>query len=401
MKVLIDASQVAGGGAVQVALAMMTQAAADRDHEWHVAVSGELSEQVDAHFDQALASLTRLPKRRNAFERLTFPRRFMPPLERRIAPDAVYTLFGPPYWRAKAVHLVGFALGRMIYPELDQADSHQNTAWWRLQARALIDRFRRRQFHRPDYLVVESATVRDRLSRFFHIDPARIFVVANSFSPVFATTLAGIDSAPPDDRYRIAVPCSFYPHKNLGLIPPTAALLAQTLDRPFEFCFTLPPTHPGYQALQSQGVALGVSEHLATRGTLKHGDIARLYRESHAVFLPTLVECSTAVYPESFCAGVPLVTSDLDFARELCGPAASYIDPRAPQAAADALATLLTDPTAAQAQVTRATAFLKDHYPSPDQKWRTQIDTIQRACHRRNSDHPIAGSQPAPAKRNP
>ncbi len=401
MKVLIDASQVAGGGAVQVALAMMTQAAADTDHEWHVAVSGELSDQVDAAFDHKLAGLTRLPKRRNGYERLTFPRRFMPPLERRIAPDAVYTLFGPPYWQAKAVHLVGFALGRMIYPELDQADSHQNTAWWRLQARALIDRFRRRQFHRPDYLVVESTTVRDRLSRHFGIDPARIFVVANSFSPVFAETLAHIDSKPPSDRFRIAVPCSFYPHKNLGLIPPTAALMAQTLSRPFEFCFTVPTVHPGWQALQRQGVELGVSEHLATRGTLKHGDIARLYRESHAVFLPTLVECSTAVYPESFCAGVPLVTSDLDFARELCGPAARYVDPRSPAAAAEALSALLTDEAAAQAQVTRATSFLKEHYPSPEQKWRTQIETIYRACHRRNSDRPITGSRPAPAKRNP
>lgn len=399
MNVLIDASQVAGGGAVQVALAMITQAAEDRGRGWHVAVSGELSEQVAPRFDEQLASLTRLPKRRNSFERLTFPKRYLPALERRIKPDAVYTLFGPPYWQAKAPHLVGFALGRMIYPELDQNDSHRNTAWWRIQTRALIDHFRRRQFHRPDYLVVESETVRRRLSEQFGIARDRIFVVPNSFSPVFAAELAKRTNSPPTDRYRIAVPCSFYPHKNLGLIPPTAALLQQQLDRPVEFCFTIPSQHPGWQGLQSQADTLGVGDCLVTRGTLKHGDIAGLYREAHAVFLPTLVECSTAVYPESFCAGVPLVTSDLDFARELCGDAAVFIQPRSPQSAAEGLAKVLGDGAFAKRQAAAASTFLTQNYPSPQAKWQTQIETITRACEGTLSRPKTV--TPSPVKRNP
>ena len=386
MKVLIDASQVAGGGAVQVALAMIANASSDREHQWHVAVSGELSDQVPADLASGLDGFTRLPKRRNALERFLIPKWHMPAIERRIAPDAVYTLFGPPYWRARAVHLVGFALGRMIYPELDQEDRHQQQPWWRRKSRALKDDFRRRQFSAPDYLVVESETVRARVQRFFGIDGQRIFVVPNSFSPVFSQELERLQSAPPEDRYRIAIPCSYYPHKNLGLVAPTAAALQPLVDRPLEFCFTLPESGAPWQKLRAQARGLGVENCLTTRGTLAHHDIPRLYRESHATFLPTLVECSTAVYPESFCAEIPLVTSDLDFARELCGPAACFIDPRCAGAAAEGLAKVLMDLDFAKQLVSQGRTYLQQAYPNPQTKWQRQIETIQRAC-----------LQPAPA----
>ncbi|CAM2007875.1 glycosyltransferase family 4 protein [Acanthopleuribacter pedis] len=380
MKCLIDASQIARGGAVQVALAMITKAAADPNHEWHVAVSGELSAEISDALGGRLADLIRLPRRRNSFERMMVPRRYMPGVERAAKPDVVFTIFGPAYWHAKAPHLVGFALPRMIYPELEHVGKDHQPPWWRARLRGFIDGIRRRQFHRPDYLVVETETVRTRLEQCFGIQPDRVIVVPNSFSPIFADEIAKLTVSPPNDRFRIAVPSSFYPHKNLGLIPPTAAKLRDQLDRPFEFCFTLPEQSPGWQDLAAKAEALGVAQYLTTRGALPHGEIARLYRESHVVFLPTLLECSTAVYPETFCAGIPLVTSDRDFARELCGGGARFIDPHSPDSAAEALAEVLSNPKVADQLVGNARQILPLHYPNPDQKWQAQLAAIYRAC---------------------
>ncbi len=67
----------------------------------------------------------------------------------------------------------------------------------------------------------------------------------------------------------------------------------------------------------SDAARLGVRDSVRTLGTVPHADIARLYTLSDAVFLPTWLECSTATYPRRSPQEC-LITSDLDFARELC-----------------------------------------------------------------------------------
>jgi glycosyltransferase involved in cell wall biosynthesis len=45
------------------------------------------------------------------------------------------------------------------------------------------------------------------------------------------------------------------------------------------------------------------------------------------LILPTLLESFTATYLEAMKFDCPVLTSDLDFAREVCGDAAIYFDP--------------------------------------------------------------------------
>ena len=46
-----------------------------------------------------------------------------------------------------------------------------------------------------------------------------------------------------------------------------------------------------------------------------------------ALFLPTLLECFSASYPEAMLLKKPIVTSDLPFATTVCDNAALYFDP--------------------------------------------------------------------------
>jgi glycosyltransferase involved in cell wall biosynthesis len=55
--------------------------------------------------------------------------------------------------------------------------------------------------------------------------------------------------------------------------------------------------------------------------------LANYYRHSSALILPTLLESFTATYLEAMQFDCPVLTSDLDFAREVCGEAAIYFDP--------------------------------------------------------------------------
>ena len=55
--------------------------------------------------------------------------------------------------------------------------------------------------------------------------------------------------------------------------------------------------------------------------------MGNLYKSSNAMLLPTLIESFGIPYVEAMSLGVPILTSDLDFAHDVCGNAASYFDP--------------------------------------------------------------------------
>ena len=59
--------------------------------------------------------------------------------------------------------------------------------------------------------------------------------------------------------------------------------------------------------------------------------------------MPTLLECFTATYPEAMRMEVPIVTTDLEFARGLCGDAACYYSAIDAEACAEAIYKVATD----------------------------------------------------------
>ena len=52
-----------------------------------------------------------------------------------------------------------------------------------------------------------------------------------------------------------------------------------------------------------------------------------LYKQVDGMIMPTLLESFSATYIDSMALGVPIFTSDRDFARDVCGDAAWYFDP--------------------------------------------------------------------------
>ncbi len=68
-----------------------------------------------------------------------------------------------------------------------------------------------------------------------------------------------------------------------------------------------------------------------------------LYEECDLMFLPTLVECFSAAYPEAMVMGKAIVTTDLGFARSICGEAALYFTPMDAISAASQIEQLMKD----------------------------------------------------------
>lgn len=385
MRVLIDCSRIRSGGGMQGALSLIHNAAETRGHEWHLALSHEVAGQLPDEIVRRCAGITLPMYKALPVNKLLGPFH-MSSVEKRLKPDVVYSYGGPVYWRSAAPHVVGFAQGYLIYPEIDTYQWFSFTGKLR---KFVTMTAARRSFLQADCLIVETPLVKKRVSEVLGFPSQRIFVVPNTYSPLFEAGLRKEPELPKSNAFSIFVPSDYLPHKNLGLIVQVAAELVKKRQHDFEFVFTLPPGSKGWQTIRSNAEKAGVEEHLRTVGKIPHADLAKYYQAADAVFLPTLLECSTAVYPESFLARVPLMTSRTDFAQELCGDAALYFDPYSPQDAAEAVFKVIMDSSLRDCLTGAGCSQLEKTYVTPDEKWKLQLDCIRKAadmgCRKRRS----------------
>jgi len=100
------------------------------------------------------------------------------------------------------------------------------------------------------------------------------------------------------------------------------------------------------------------------------------------MFQPTLLECFSATYPEAMKMEVPIVTTDLEFARGLCGNAAIYYSPLSARDAAGAIYKTATD-KALQTQLKDAGKQQLLSYDTYDQRAEKLIGILEKIVQQR------------------
>lgn len=389
MKVLVDCTPISIGGGIQVAIALIAGLREQTDIVWRAVASSPIEAALPAEI-LADGRVIRI-KKETRFDRIRL-RSALIDIEQEFAPDIVFTVFGPAYFRARGPHVVGFALPYLIY----ERDGLIPAA---TPSERFVDWLRCVMLRRADHLVVETETVRRRLAGRLRIDPARISVIGNSVNP-FLMRKPAADA--PAGRFNFLIPSAYYLHKNLEIAPRVAAAMRQ-LDPDLDFVFqlTLEAGEAPWTAIAEQAQRLGVSDRLVTLGVLPLEDLARAYREASAVFLPTVREASTAVYPESFYFRRPLVTSDMDFARELCGEAAMFVAPHAPQEIACRLIELARSPKMRARLVEAGIQQLARAYPQAKDKFAMQMAMLAALARREGAKADAAGRELAAEPERP
>jgi glycosyltransferase involved in cell wall biosynthesis len=85
--------------------------------------------------------------------------------------------------------------------------------------------------------------------------------------------------------------------------------------------------HPNAAKFLSDINKYNLQEHIINVGPLKQTELAGYFYNCDALLFPTLLESFSATYLEAMYFGLPILTSDLDFAHYICGEAALYFDP--------------------------------------------------------------------------
>ena len=320
MKILIDASNLKVGGAIQVSLSVIKQLSSDKYQDLDIYYV--VSENVYKHAKQFL--------KKNNFEIITTDIKTIFPWNkgrRRIKElsesyDVIFTIFGPTYWGTCGPrHLIGFANPWIVsqhsiaYKKLNVIRRTFTKLKVGIQGYLLWDPL--------SYYVTETEAIRKLFIKKFNCDNDKIKVVPNCLNYVFNN----LHAEEINDKFNLrSLKCikfvtitHNYPHKNLSVIPGVYTELRK-LGVNCKFIITINENDYEKQSDIFKSATLNL-------GPVSINDCPAIYKYCDILFLPTLLECFTASYLESMKMQLPICTSDLDFARTLCGNAAVYFNP--------------------------------------------------------------------------
>ena len=141
-------------------------------------------------------------------------------------------------------------------------------------------------------------------------------------------------------------------------------------DFNFRFVLTIPETRATF-------IPHEYRRHFILLGPVDVSECPYLYQQADIMLLPSLLECFSATYPEAMRMEVPIVTTDLEFAKGLCGDAACYYSAIDGKAAADAIYHVATDKPYAQKLVEAGKKQLK-HYDNYEQRTAKLIALLEK-----------------------
>lgn len=142
---------------------------------------------------------------------------------------------------------------------------------------------------------------------------------------------------------KILYPTRFYNHKNLEILSDVATNILKKSNRTFKLILTLSEENEKEKNILNQLAPLIKRGVIINVGVQPLSKMPDLYRSSDILFMPTFLETFGLPYIEGMSFGLPIVTSDKDFSREICGEAALYFNPYSSDSIANSLVRLMSD----------------------------------------------------------
>lgn len=322
MILLINASTLSGTGVSQVTISFIYECRNFAGNIYHVFLSRSVAKQIDEKDFGANFKFYVIKNHPIYGYKGYRSRHYMISLEKQIKPDCVFSVFGPSWWTPQAPHLMGYAYPHYVYPEspIFKIMSMKERLYRHFQK--FIHRYYLRK--NGQYYVCETEDVSKRLSRYLHVKPNRIFTVSNSYNHFFSAFKSGNCLLPRkrSKEFRFVSLCSPYLHKNLTILNKVIPLMKFDEDlKNIKFVVTI--NNDIYHKIFEDDV----QDFILNVGVLPPNLCPQLYSECDALFLPTLLECFSANYPEAMFMRKPILTSNLSFSTSVCGDAALYFDP--------------------------------------------------------------------------
>lgn len=179
-------------------------------------------------------------------------------------------------------------------------------------------------------------------------------------------------------------------HKNFEVLVGAVKVLRKLTYRPFRCLLTTAlEHHPEARKLLKRIEREGLQYLILNIGPVPRERVAETYEQADAHLLPTLLETVSLTYDEAMHFGLPILTSDRDFARERCQDAAVYFDPLDAESVARAMASVMQDADL-RARLVENGKRIVAKSPTWDEIAAQFVDVLERVA----TGRPIAEMQP-------
>lgn len=324
MKILVNTSTLVGSGVTQVAVSFLYECLKlDNRNEYHVFLGKKVSEAIHKEdFDKRFCFYDFPIKPVSIFKgglRSVFQ---MKKIEKKLNPDVTFTIFGPSYWTPNSPHLQGYAYPHYVYKESPFFEKINVKERLKIRLLEFIHlKFLKRNGH---YFVSETQDVSERFKILVNRINDQFYTASNTCNSFF------VDFVKKDDNhyfdkdtsyFYFASLCTLQTHKNLTILNKVIPLLVDQGEINMRFVLTIS------EGEVNKVFDKDVRDFIIPVGRINPDECPLLLSTCDALFLPTLLECFTANYPEAMALRKPIMTSNLSFATKLCGEAALYFDP--------------------------------------------------------------------------
>lgn len=290
--------------------------------------------------------LTVVPVGTGLIGRMTFELGGGALIARRRGARIVFTLFGnAPLVSPGLFRVSGFALSNILTPEVD---FWQDLPPLRRYLKKLKDVIRLWLVRRSDEIIVET----DFLGHRARTGPFRDRIVHVVKMEPSAAVLKALANRPRNRRsgeLRLLALTSPHPNKRLTAMAPIMARLAKLRAErgatPPEFLISIDKAHPHARAVAAAFDAAGAPP---TRflGKIPPTEVAAQLSEVDGIVNIARLESFSNNWVEAWAAGLPLISTDAEWARASCGNAAIYVDPQQPVQAAEKIESVFSSPEA-------------------------------------------------------
>jgi len=371
MKILINSTTSFFGGGVQIGVAFVNYVInKDINFDFICAITKPIFENLPENIknDKRLVVFNHSPALPFKGQ---YARRELLKIERSFNPNLIYSLSFPSYVKFNTREIGRYTNPWEIFPA--------KLAWKKLSLFQKLMRWLKNIYRlfwakRASYFETQTEYAKQKIVEKFSLSEDQVKVVSNSLNPIFANEKPLIKENN-ENVINIFSLAADHPHKNLLIIPEVARIINQSCDKGVSFILTLPNSSKTWSRIIKKAENLSVSNQIINVGPLSLKQCVDWYNKIDIVFQPTLLEVFSANYLEAMKMKKPIITSNLPFAKEVCGEGAIYFKPDDPNAAAKAILTTIKTPNLCHSIVEKATKQLSN-FPNYNNKHKMVVDWI-------------------------
>jgi glycosyltransferase involved in cell wall biosynthesis len=321
--ILAHSLRVAGGLAVGKSFIKVLKRVAPQ-HQYLIFVPADLGyEEIGMPYETNLVVYKGSP---NPLSRIIYDNKILPKIIKGFKADVIFGMGNAGVKGIDVKQAVLLQDSHMLYDESRYANEvYMGKLKWRYQKRKM-----RNCLDDIDLIFCQTPVMKDRFAKTFNWPMEKIKLMPNAvseFAKLCKNDIAVPETLKDKKFFNLFYLTKFYAHKNLEVLIDLFENYPAELRDVRCIITVLPEQHKKAPKFLSNIKKYGLENKIVNVGPLKQEELAGYFLNCDGLLFPTLLESFSGTYLEAMHFGVPILTSDLDFAKYICDDAAVYFDP--------------------------------------------------------------------------